>query len=152
MRCVLFLASLLLAASAAYSVGRWLMCRSVYVLSNFFSNRYSSYSFSLILTKLGTHDLCALPIHKILSNGFAKFWFLNFWHFFLNSNFGLQRSQQASSYLDNTKSWWLLLYCAIGFRPGIFSRSCLRGHPFLCCLNSYRIFCLATVSVHSLLV
>ena len=24
-----------------------------------FSNRYSSYSFSLIITKIGTHDLCA---------------------------------------------------------------------------------------------
>jgi len=44
---------MLLAASRAYSAGVWMS-----VSSEFYSNLYS-YSFSLILTKLGTHVLCA---------------------------------------------------------------------------------------------
>ena len=43
-------------AHIAYNIGGWLF---VWMSSNFFINRYSSYSFCPILTKLGTRDLCA---------------------------------------------------------------------------------------------
>ena len=50
-------------ASGAYSVGDWLsgclsVCLSVCLCRQTFSNRHF-YSFCPILTKLGTHDLCA---------------------------------------------------------------------------------------------
>jgi len=47
---------------------------------NLFSNRYFSYSFCMILSKIGTHDLFANT--KKLSNRFSKFCFKNLWEIF----------------------------------------------------------------------
>ena len=52
---MIVLALLLLAAGTAYSIGVS-VCLSVCVVK-LLSNHYSSNSFSLILVKLGTHDL-----------------------------------------------------------------------------------------------
>jgi len=57
------------------------MCWSVCVWS-IFSNRYTSYSFSLILTKLDTHDLCANMQKKTVEQIFKNFDFIIFGDFF----------------------------------------------------------------------
>jgi len=56
-----------------------------------FSNRNYSYGFCLILTKLGTHDLCANTQKTTVGTVF-KILILNFLLiFFLNFKFGLNR-------------------------------------------------------------
>ena len=62
-------------AAGDYSIRDWCLHGRMddWMLSNFFLNRYFSYSFSPILTTLGTHVLCANCTE--LWNRFAKFWF-----------------------------------------------------------------------------
>ena len=66
------------------------VCLSLWMSSKFFSsNRYSSYSFSLILTKLGTRYLCAIGQNKT-GTDFQNFDFKIFDKFFFyNFKFGL---------------------------------------------------------------
>ena len=71
----------LCSSTVVCSQHRWLMCLCVSMPSNFFSNRYFSYSISLILIKLVTHDLCA-NMQKRIVEQISKFTFLNFWQMF----------------------------------------------------------------------
>jgi len=81
----------MLAASVAYNIGYWL---SRCVIKQF-SNRYS-YSFCLILTKLGTYDLC-VNVKKTVEQIFEIFIILKFLENFLNFTFGLGLCSSSSS-------------------------------------------------------
>ena len=67
---------------------------SVWMSSNFSSNRYSSYNVSPILVKLGTHDLCANMQKKLLNRFFRMIKI--FGDFFLNFKFGLSLGNSSS--------------------------------------------------------
>jgi len=81
-------------ASGAYNIGDLCLCLSNSVVKRF-SERYS-YSFSAILMKLGTHNMCTNTQKKL--EQIFEILLLKFLANFLNFKFGqsLEQQQQAS--------------------------------------------------------